>query len=269
MPYFHHDDMEKRGKKGFLTISIPRASPSSLSTRSSPLPSSSARLNAKSPTCYRRHQSQPKTPLAWTWTCHCCQRIWSMGTTQRCLHCSHRMCTAQEEEDEKKEKNKNKKRSVILAGHVGRKGVFKAENDKDYKRQRLLSHRTMMRKRKAKRKVGRPCRTHFDYHGWEGWNQWRRNVKRSNDERHDTGGDTDNDDAATIPDSEDDDKTCENGDNEEKKQNTTLLPAQGRLHIVGGNDPPPQHDKVHNCWDDCDYPSQCLYGNEPLSPILE
>lgn len=37
--------------------------------------------------------SKPREPMKWIWQCHKCMRIWQMGVTQRCLNCSHRMCS--------------------------------------------------------------------------------------------------------------------------------------------------------------------------------
>jgi len=35
----------------------------------------------------------PRAPYVWTWTCHQCRSEFPLSCTQRCLYCSHQLCT--------------------------------------------------------------------------------------------------------------------------------------------------------------------------------
>jgi hypothetical protein len=274
------------------------SSPSPTSSQSSPTDSpTSTPSSPPSPISYFDPFEQPKSPMSWTWTCHICNRSWRIGTTSRCLHCSHRMCMPEETKPASSSSRHkifkpifpDQPLSSLLAAeeqpvsadnpYVRRRPMLPLKRGAALGRhrynQRLKRHFRRSRIRQDLKRKIRYCRSQFDYGGWEGWNEWRRDVKqfdalrRYEDEGSEDGDDTDDSVSTPGDEAEEDDDEDEDMDDGDTFK---LVPATGRLHVVATSSSPGARKESKkplewNCWNDCDFPAHCIHArNERKMP---
>ncbi|KAE8554870.1 hypothetical protein EYB25_003417 [Talaromyces marneffei] len=249
MPILPH--IEQGPRKADRTLW--RISPSSSSSSSSPPSSQSSSEtptspppSPRSPISYFDPFEQPKSPMLWTWTCHICNRSWRVGTTSRCLNCSHRMCMPEEPQSPS---SKGRKANLIdssplqplsslLSAELSaenpntRRPMLPLKHGADQYRhrynQQLKRQFRRSRIRHDKRRKIKYCRSQFDYNGWQDWNEWRRDVKEFNKLRrgYENGESNDDDDTneGTL-DREEDEK-------DDEVETFKLVPATG-VELLG------------------------------------
>lgn len=245
----------------------------SFSTESPTSPPSSP----PSPISYFDPFEPPKSPMSWTWTCHICNHNWRIGTTSRCLNCSHRMCMLSEPENPPSRRKKFNPLTDLSPGQPLLSSLLSADRP-DIRRpmlplkddaslyrhryhQHLKRHFRRSRNRQDRRRKAKYCRSQFDYAGWEEWNEWRRDVKQFRNalrRGYDDGDDTD-DSESTL--AYDEDEAEEEGADDDRAYK--LFPGTGRLHVVASTGPaaaaPRKEPLESNCWDDCDFPAHCIH----------
>lgn len=146
-------------------------------------------------------QSQPPSnppapPLPWLWRCHACHTIYRLSCTRRCLSCAHVLCDGG-------------------SGPGGGGGGVLPPSPK--------------RRRRHSSSGGGPCRSEFDYAGWEAWGRWRR------------GGEVEETDDDTVTDDN------EGFAEEEKKKKLGERERKREMFARG----------EHDCSVHCDFPSEC------------
>jgi hypothetical protein len=166
----------------------------------------------------------PQEPLKWLWKCHCCSRIYHLGTTRRCLDDGHYFCA----------------------------GAPVTKRD-----------------RKTGQKVtrkSRACASEFDYQGWKSWGSWRRDVdeQRALAEAlltEDVALDVKSPNAAApssvVP----------------RPLFAPAVPQEGHwfqgiwtrkpaVAAAAPTAPAPADFWTKDCWNTCDYPSECRWGKQ-------
>jgi hypothetical protein len=157
----------------------------------------------------------PQEPLKWLWQCHCCSRIYHLGTTRRCLDDGHYFCA----------------------------GAPVTKRDR----------KTGL---KVTRK-SRACASEFDYQGWKSWGSWRRDV----DEQRAVA------EALQI---EDVHVATQPSDVVPRPLFAPAVPQEGRWFngtwtrkpTVAEAAPTPADFWTKDCWNTCDYPSECRWGKQ-------
>ena len=163
----------------------------------------------------------PQEPLKWHWQCHCCSRIYHLGTTRRCLDDGHYFCA----------------------------GAPVTKRD-----------------RKTGQKItrkSRACASEFDYQGWKSWGSWRRDV----DEQRAVA-------EALLTEDVDLDVQSQNAAAPSSVVPRPLfapaVPQEGhwfqgiwtRKPTVAEATPAPTDFWTKDCWNTCDYPSECRWGKQ-------
>lgn len=105
---------------------------------------------------------RPAEPRIWSWRCKCGHQ-YSLGITNRCLFCSHRMCNTK-----------------ALAGQGTLSNVSIDLSPEGIQRTKVQqsSLPTPIKRRDPLGKIRkhRECKTKFDFKGWSKWQIWRREV---------------------------------------------------------------------------------------------
>lgn len=157
----------------------------------------------------------PQEPLKWLWQCHCCSRIYHLGTTRRCLDDGHYFCA----------------------------GAPVTKRDR----------KTGLR---VTRK-SRACASEFDYQGWKTWGSWRRDV----DEQRAAAEALQIEDVHVEP---------QPSDVVPRPLFAPAVPQEGRWFngawirkpTVAEAAPAPADFWAKDCWNTCDYPSECRWGKQ-------
>jgi hypothetical protein len=162
----------------------------------------------------------PQEPLKWLWQCHCCSRIYHLGTTRRCLDDGHYFCA----------------------------GAPVTKRD----------HKTGL---KVTRK-SRACASEFDYQGWKSWGSWRRDV----DEQRAVA------EALQIEDVHVESQSAapSSSDVVPRPLFAPAVPQEGhwfqgiwtKKPTVAEAAPAPADFWKKDCWNTCDYPSECRWGKQ-------
>lgn len=173
----------------------------------------------------------PQEPLKWLWQCHCCSRIYHLGTTRRCLDDGHYFCA----------------------------GAPVTKRDR----------KTGLR---VTRK-SRACASEFDYQGWKAWGSWRRDV----DEQRAV--------AAAL---QIEDVHADSSSQQQQQQQSedvvprplfapaAAAPQEGKwlqgiwtrkstaatATTTADSTPAPPDFWEKDCWNTCDYPSECRWGKQ-------
>ncbi|KAI5363859.1 hypothetical protein Slin15195_G095160 [Septoria linicola] len=171
----------------------------------------------------------PADPLNWLWQCHKCNRVYQLGVTRRCLDDGHLFCAGTT--TVKKGRGKN--------GRVVRRHAA--------------------------------CASEFDYQGWKGWGVWRRSVAEQveaaeallrAEEAFESVFRQEEETAVPVVPSE---AKWLNGAWAKKAVHSRSPSANlraGREYWEKTQSPLEKKEKKKNCWDACDYPSECRWGKQ-------
>jgi len=166
----------------------------------------------------------PQEPLKWLWQCHCCSRIYHLGTTRRCLDDGHYFCA----------------------------GAPVTKRDR----------KTGL---KVTRK-SRACASEFDYQGWKSWGSWRRDV----DEQRAVAEALQIENVAHVELQSTATATTSSDDVVPRPLFAPAVPQEGhwfqgiwtRKSTVAEAAPAPADFWKKDCWNICDYPSECRWGKQ-------
>ncbi|KAE9362861.1 hypothetical protein N431DRAFT_524712 [Stipitochalara longipes BDJ] len=142
----------------------------------------------------------PTLPYPWIWKCHLCGSIYRLGVTRRCLEDGHPFCSIP---------------SAPLTPDQSSDDLTLSSTPQTQTQKQ--KSRKLKKKRKAK-----GCRAEFDYTGWEGYNEWRREIRGVTYAY-----------SASL-----------------RKPVKAVMCERGEEYERG--------EEKRDCWRDCDFPSECL-----------
>ncbi|PIA95669.1 hypothetical protein CB0940_10125 [Cercospora beticola] len=164
----------------------------------------------------------PSDPLHWLWQCHKCNRVYQLGVTRRCLDDGHLFCAG----------------TTVVKKCRGKNG-------------------RVVRRHAA-------CASEFDYQGWKQWGVWRRSVGEQIEAAEallnaEEAFESVFGPASASPLIPTESKWI-NGTWMQKAAHARTL--SGSLKASKNYWEKSQADLKKDCWERCDYPSECRWGKQ-------
>ncbi|KAJ2900626.1 hypothetical protein MKZ38_002285 [Zalerion maritima] len=215
---------------------------------------------------------RPRDACPWFWRCHNCGTWYRLGTTRRCLECSHIFCTSTQEPATASTSKKGRKIST---------------------RRKTTTSSSSSSSSSSSGRPAASCRAEFDYAGWKQLGEWRREAGASDrDHDHDdivsepgesaSSGTAVGAGAATMTAAtirgvrEKVARALQAGAGRRKAPGAGAAAAAGRKcgrrdrqrerarEKEAGTGVDGRRDEMfwrrrHDCWWDCDYPSECRH----------